>query len=89
MTEERQEDPVLLSLTLGMDRHFGYREYKRLFQENVLRTGEEIILFSRLPSSSYMDFRYYIVDEETVRRAAGVYKTKKLLQGINWFVLKR
>jgi hypothetical protein len=89
MNEERQEDPELLSLTLGMERHFGYREYKEMVYMRGLKPGEEIAIFGKLPKGGYIDFRYVVIDEGRVERGSLVEKTRKLLQGKIWFVPKR
>jgi hypothetical protein len=73
----------------NMERHYGFGEYRDLFQQNRIKTGDSIVTFSRLPSKQLLPCRYCAVDSETLKYSPESnlpLKARNTLKGIDWFL---
>ncbi|HLC46758.1 MAG TPA: hypothetical protein VJI75_03365 [Candidatus Nanoarchaeia archaeon] len=46
----------------GMEKHHGYKEYKKLVHEGDLKPGDEVITLHKYPSGKYGFNRNAIID---------------------------
>jgi hypothetical protein len=78
--------------TRGLERHFGFKEFKHCMKEGALQPDSEIIIFtgfvSRNLSRSYMRESYIVVDETLLYKGNMEGNPRKELKGIHWYSVK-
>ena len=73
----------------GMEQHYGFGEYRDLFQQNHIRTGDSVLTFSKLSNGQLTSYRYYAINPETLKQSLDSelpIKARKTLKGLDWFL---
>jgi hypothetical protein len=72
----------------GMEKHYGYNDYKKMVETGSLKPGDEVFTFHRLPRGVNSLYTYVVVDKDMIERGPEVFDCRERFKGIDWYVRK-